>query len=144
MAVSELVLICFFQVQLGNKSQMSRSSPSFILFQIQPITLTRSILDGSPLATPLAPHVQPQYYAAIIAGEAIGPCGHTRVIELSINNTRVSGYAFFDGIALKRAVLINSEAFLTTTTTRTSVHVNLAFVGTGAPTSMTVKRLAIP
>lgn len=123
---------------------MSRSSPSFILFQIQPITLTRSILDGSPLATPLAPHVQPQYYAAIIAGEAIGPCGHTRVIELSINNTRVSGYAFFDGIALKRAVLINSEAFLTTTTTRTSVHVNLAFVGTGAPTSMTVKRLAIP
>lgn len=112
---------------------------------IQPATLTRSILDGSTLATPLPPHVQPQYYAAIIAGEAIGSSGQTKSVEISVNNTRVSGFAFFDNGKLVRAVFINSQAFLTTTTTtRTTVHIDLSFTGSGTtPTSMTVKRLAI-
>ncbi|KAF8208873.1 glycoside hydrolase family 79 protein [Mycena galopus ATCC 62051] len=112
---------------------------------IQPLTLTRSILDGSTLATPQAPHIQPQYYAAIIIAEAIGDSGDTQVTELSISDTRMAGYAFYESGTLKRAVFINSLAYLTTTTTaRPSTHVNLAFSGSGtAPTSFTVKRLII-
>ena len=113
--------------------------------QIQPITLTRSTLDGTPLTTPLPPHVQPQYYAAIIADEAIGNSGNTRVIELSINNTRVSGYAFYEGDTLTRAVFINSQAFLTTDTTpRTSVQLNLTFTDASPPKNVSVKRLFVP
>jgi hypothetical protein len=102
-------------------------------------------LDGSTLATPQAPHIQPQYYAAIIIAEAIGDSGDTQVVELSISNTRLSGYAFYESGSLKRAVFINSLAYLTTTTTaRPSTHVNLAFSGSGAaPTSFSVKRLLI-
>ncbi|KAJ7084186.1 ricin B lectin domain-containing protein [Mycena epipterygia] len=112
---------------------------------IQPLTLTRSILDGSTLATPQAPHVQPQYYAAIIIAEAIGASGATQVAELSISDTRLSGYAFYESGALKRAVFINSLAYLSTTTaTRPSTHVSLTFSGGGtAPSSFEVKRLVI-
>ncbi|KAF7374972.1 Glycoside hydrolase family 79 protein [Mycena sanguinolenta] len=81
--------------------------------QIQPVTLTRSTLDGSTLATPQLPHIQPQYYAAIIAAEAIGDSGDTQALEININNTRISGYAFYESGALKRAVFINSLAFTT-------------------------------
>lgn len=111
---------------------------------IQPATLTRSTLDGSTLATPLKPHVQPQYYAAIIAAEAIGDSGQTQALELNINNTRISGYGFYENGSLKRALFINSLAFLKGTTTRTSTHLDLTFSGTGTkPTSFTVKRLVI-
>ncbi|KAJ7710331.1 glycoside hydrolase family 79 protein [Mycena rosella] len=112
---------------------------------IQPLTLTRSTLDGSTLATPQAPHIQPQYYAAIIIAEAIGDSGDTQVVELSISDTRLSGYAFYESGSLKRAIFINSLAYLTTTTTaRPSTHVNLSFSGSGtAPTSFSVKRLII-
>ncbi|TDL29211.1 glycoside hydrolase family 79 protein [Rickenella mellea] len=112
---------------------------------IQPATLTRSILDGSTLSTPLAPHLQPTYYAALVATEAIGTSGSTKAVELSINDPRIAGYAFFENGTLKRAVLINSEAFFTTTTTpRTSKVINLSFSGSGSkPKTMTVKRLAI-
>ncbi|KAJ6577180.1 hypothetical protein B0H19DRAFT_548917 [Mycena capillaripes] len=111
---------------------------------IQPATLTRSTLDGSTLATPLKPHVQPQYYAAIIAAEAIGDSGQTQALELNINNTRISGYGFYENGSLKRALFINSLAFLTGATTRTSTHLDLTFSGTGTkPTCFTVKRLVI-
>ncbi|KAJ7178604.1 glycoside hydrolase family 79 protein [Mycena crocata] len=111
---------------------------------IQPAVLTRSTLDGSPLSTPLQPHVQPQYYAAIIAAEAIGDSGETQALELTINNTRLSGYAFYEGGALKRAVFINSLAFLAGATNRTSVHLDLSFSGSGVkPTTFSVKRLVI-
>ncbi|KAG6879675.1 hypothetical protein C0992_012973 [Termitomyces sp. T32_za158] len=112
---------------------------------IQPATLTRSILDGSVLSRPLPPHVQPAYYGAIIAAEAIGRGGSTRIAELSINNNRVSGYGFYQGTKLVRAVFINSRAFLSSTTgNRSSVHLDLSFTGNGAaPTKIRVKRLAI-
>ncbi|KAJ7746112.1 glycoside hydrolase family 79 protein [Mycena maculata] len=112
---------------------------------IQPLTLTRSILDGSTLTQPQAPHIQPQYYAAIIIAEAIGDSGDTQVAELSISDTRLSGYAFYESGSLQRAIFINSLAYLTTTTTaRPSTHVNLSFSGSGnAPTSFSVKRLII-
>lgn len=88
--------------------------------------------------------MQPQYYAAIVAGEAIGSSGDTQSTEIVINNSRVSGYAFFDGGKLARAVFINSEAFFAgSSTPRTSVHLNFTFDGANAPTTITVKRLAI-
>ncbi len=44
----------------------------------------------------MAPHVQPQYYAAIIIGEALGDSGQTQAVELSIDNSRIAGYAFYE------------------------------------------------
>ena len=123
------------------------SSDSSLKFQIQPVVLTRSITDGTSLTSPLAPHVQPQYYAAIIAAEAIGSSGNTQVLELDINDPTISGYAFYNG-QLETAVLINSEPYFTTTTTaRTSRLVNLIFEGSSVgsvPSTMTVKRLSVP
>jgi len=134
-----------FASQLGISRVHFHEGVGYKYNLIQPATLTRSILDGSPLSQPLAPHVQPQYYAAIIAGEAIGTTGSSTVTELDINNTFVSGYAFFEGGKLKRAVLINSQAFLSTSTgARTSVNVALSFAGSGsAPKTVQVKRLKI-
>ena len=121
------------------------SSDSSLKFQIQPVVLTRSITDGTPLDSPLAPHIQPQYYAAIIAAEAIGNSGITQVIELKIADTTISGYAFYQGGLLTKAVLINSVAFFTNSnTTRLSTHVDLTFEGSSFPSEMTVKRLFVP
>jgi hypothetical protein len=120
------------------------SSDNSLNFQIQPLTLNRSTLDGSSLSTPLPPHIQPQYYAAIIAAEAIGNSGNTQVIELDINDTTISGYAFYQGGQLKKVILINLLAFFTTTTTpRPSTHVNLTFAST-VSSQMNVKRLFVP
>ncbi|KAF7975744.1 hypothetical protein HWV62_8733 [Athelia sp. TMB] len=111
---------------------------------IQPVTLTRSILDGSALATPLAPHIQPAYYAAIIAAEAIGQSGFTQASEIQIDNDRVAGYAFYEGGLLVRAVLINSQAYLQgQINPRGSVHVNLSIDGSDPAQQFTVKRLSI-
>jgi hypothetical protein len=121
------------------------SSDSSLNFQIQPVTLYRSTLDGSPLSSPLPPHIQPQYYAAIIAAEAIGNSGNTQVIELNIADSRISGYAFYQGSKLTKAILINSLAFFTTTTTaRPSTHVNLTFASGTVSSQMSVKRLFVP
>jgi len=111
---------------------------------IQPLTLNRSILDGSPLDSPLLPHVQPAYYAAIIAAEAIGSSGSTGAIELLINNSRIAGYAFYEDDVLVRAVFINSQAFLASDTDRGCVHIDLNFYGSGfVPRTMSIKRLSI-
>lgn len=81
------------------------------VLQIQPITLTRSILNASTLPSPLPPHIQPQYYAAIVAAEAIGKSGDTQISELSIDNPQISGYAFFEGGKAKRLVIINHTPY---------------------------------
>jgi hypothetical protein len=98
---------------------------------------------------PLPAHVQPQYYAAILAAEAIGSSGSTRVSELSVGDARISGYAFYEGNALVRAVFINSLAFYAgdKPETRRSTHINISFSGTqagGSVKSFTIKRLDIP
>ncbi|KAI0027404.1 hypothetical protein K488DRAFT_61654 [Vararia minispora EC-137] len=105
---------------------------------IQPVTLTRSIRDGTPLASPLPPHIQPAYYAAVIVAEAIGTSGRTSVAELNTGNaTQVSAYAFYEGSALRRALFINLHAYAGGT--RGFAHFSLN--GTG---QMTVKRLSVP
>lgn len=107
--------------------------------------MTRSTLDGSPLPSPLPPHVQPQYYAAIIAAEGLGNTGRAQVQELSIDHPQVAGYAFYENNELVRAILINSKAYLSSNNPRTSVHLDLSFIGGGAKSAstMTVKRLEI-
>ena len=86
--------------------------------------------------------MNPQYYAAIVAAEAIGASGATRVAELNVGDKSVSGYAFYEGTKLARAVLINSVVHLKTTTVRPTVRLNLNF-GSGGPTKATIKRLEI-
>jgi len=98
-------------------------------------------LDGTPLAAPLAPHIQPAYYAAIITAEAMGRSGSTQAVEISIDDDSIAGYAFYEAGLLVRAILINSQAFLQGETTRGSVHINLAIDSN--PQMMTIKRLSI-
>jgi hypothetical protein len=134
-----------FASQLGISRVFFHDGIGFKYNLVQPVTLNRSTLDGSPLSTPLPPHIQPQYYAAIIAAEAIGNSGNTQVIELNINDTTISGYAFYQGAQLKKAILINSLAFFTTTTTpRPSTHVDLTFASATVFSQMNVKRLFVP
>ncbi|KAG2090896.1 glycoside hydrolase family 79 protein [Suillus discolor] len=110
---------------------------------IQPVTLNYSILDGSPIA-PLAPHVQPAYYAAIIVAEAIGSSGTTQAVEISIDENNVSGYAFFEHGSLSRAVFINTVAYFSGAGARNSTHIDFSFTGLGYPPNNTsVKTLKI-
>ncbi|KAG5651934.1 hypothetical protein H0H81_006916 [Sphagnurus paluster] len=111
---------------------------------IQPVTLTVSSLTGEPLATPQAPHIQPQYYSAIIVAEAIGKSTNTRIVELDVNHPSITGYAFYSGSKLERAVFINLKGYFSTSTSRTKTTIDLGFAGKGSPAAlMTVKRLAI-
>ncbi|PBK65665.1 glycoside hydrolase family 79 protein [Armillaria solidipes] len=134
-----------FAQQLGISHVFFHEGIGYKYNFIQPVELTRSILDGSELPEPIAPHVQPQYYSAIIIGEATGNRGQTQAVELSIDNSRISGYAFYEHGLLVRAVLINSQAYMKgQTAPRSSIHLNLGFSGNGQlPTTMRVKRLAV-
>jgi len=134
-----------FASQLGISRVFFHEGIGFKYNLIQPVALPRSTLDGSPLSPPLPPHIQPQYYAAIIAAEAIGNSGNTHVIELNITDTWISGYAFYQGCQLTKAILINSLAFFTTTNTaRPSTHVDLTFASGAVSSQMNVKRLFVP
>lgn len=107
------------------------------------MTLNYSILDGSPI-TPLPPHIQPPYYAAIIAAEAIGSTGSTQVVEIPVNSTDISGYAVFEYGKLARAVFTNNVAYLPGGGVRNTTHINIGFSGSGlAAREMEVKRLNI-
>ena len=107
------------------------------------MALSRSPLNGSVLNTTLPPHIQPMYYGALIAAEAIGPSGNTTVTELSVDDNWISAYAFYDHGILARAVFINSHAYFQGSN-RTSTQVELLLNGSQyVPTNMVVKRLAI-
>ncbi|KAJ7158933.1 glycoside hydrolase family 79 protein [Mycena filopes] len=131
-----------FAPQIGISKVFFHVGIGFKYTLIQPVALNRSILDGSPLATPLPPHVQPLYYSAIIAAELRGCEDSAQISEIVVNNTRIAGYAAFEGGELVRAVFINSQAFLQGSTNRSSTHLDLSFTGEG-PRTMTIKRLAI-
>jgi hypothetical protein len=57
---------------------------------IQPSPLSASIDDGTALATPLAPHVQMQYYGAVAVAAFLGSAGG-RVVELDVGSAWMSG-----------------------------------------------------
>jgi hypothetical protein len=114
---------------------------------IQPISLNRSILDGSPLASPLAAHVQPQYYAAIVAAEAIGQSGEAYISELTIDDDQVSGFVFYEGSRAKRMVLINHTPYFQSDaaagTRRPVASVELSFPPECAARNVQLKMLEI-
>ncbi|KAJ3546313.1 hypothetical protein NMY22_g2103 [Coprinellus aureogranulatus] len=121
----------FFHQGVGYKSNF-----------LQPITLTRSPTDGSQLPSPLLPHVNPQYYAAIIAAEAIGATNTTRILELPVEDNRIAAYLIYEGDELVRAVFINTQLHLPSSygvfQARPAVRIRL-----NVPV-YEVKRLAIP
>lgn len=124
----------FFHQGIGYKSNF-----------LQPVTLTRSPSDGSPLPSPLLPHVSPQYYAAIVAAEAIGFTNDTRISELQVDDDRVAAYLIYEGDTPVRAVFINTEVYLPSAygifRVRPVVHVRLNVHGASV---YEMKRLTIP
>lgn len=110
------------------------------------MTLTRSTIDGTPLATPLAPHVQPQYYAGIVAATFIGSFpGSLKIAELSVPNDNIGGYAAYENGVLVRAVFINNNAYFADSTgPRPYQTISLSCLGKGLlPTIVQVRRLTI-
>ncbi|TBU46627.1 glycoside hydrolase family 79 protein [Dichomitus squalens] len=101
---------------------------------IQPVSLNRSTIDGSPLDPPSPPHIQPPFYAALVVNTAIGGTGASRLVELAVGDANVSGYAVFEAGLLVRAVFVNLHAWLASSTgARPAVHVDLDFaLGGGA------------
>ncbi|KAI0831387.1 glycoside hydrolase family 79 protein [Trametes gibbosa] len=100
---------------------------------IQPITLNRSTIDGSPLNPPSPPHVQPSYYAGLAINFLIGRSKASQIVELVVDDSNVSGYAAFEHGRLVRAVFINLHAWLVSSTgTRPSVHIDLDFAKASA------------
>ncbi|KAI0637476.1 glycoside hydrolase family 79 protein [Trametes polyzona] len=94
----------------------------------QPITLNRSIVDGSPLNPPSPPHVQPSYYAGLLINTLIGNTGTAQIVELAVDDPNVTGYAAFEHGRLARAAFVNLHAWLASSTgTRPSVHIDLDF-----------------
>ncbi|KAH9887651.1 glycoside hydrolase family 79 protein [Cubamyces lactineus] len=95
---------------------------------IQPITLNRSTVDGSPLNPPSPPHVQPSYYAGLLINTFVGSTKTSQIVELSVDDPNVSGYAAFEHGKLVRAAFINLNAWLLSSTgDRPSVHIDLDF-----------------
>jgi len=111
----------------------------------------------------MAPHIQPPYYAAIIAAEVLGHVKindtvggvAARALELTIENPRVAAYAFYSPVEgnnwkVSRLLLINSQAHFRNTTSKGKVHIDLSFSSVNStngivpPRNMTIKRLAIP
>ena len=76
------------------------------------MTLTVSPDTGADLTSPLAPHVQPAYYGALIVNEVIGTTGSATLSELSINDDTLAGYAAYEDGLLARVALLDSQAFL--------------------------------
>ena len=104
------------------------------------------------------PHIQPSYYAAIVAAEAIGNANGVRAVELAIDHLRLAGYAFYERgekEKLAKVLLINSQAYFGTNgsetlpnTRRGYIHIDFQFLRGNSlfapPQRMTIKRLAIP
>ncbi|KAF5375578.1 hypothetical protein D9757_008533 [Collybiopsis confluens] len=55
------------------------------------VTTFSDHINGSELPSPLLPHVQPQYYSAIVAAETIGNSGDTRISELTMETDAQAG-----------------------------------------------------
>ncbi|KAL5500869.1 hypothetical protein ACEPAH_9256 [Sanghuangporus vaninii] len=138
-----LVDYTLLAASMGVKRMHFHEGIGFRYNLIQPITLTRSIIDASPLSSPLPPHIQPAYYGALIAAEAVGTSGSSSIVQLDISDDALSGYAVFEGNKLKRAVLIDSVAFLSGDDERGGRNVTLSFEGGNIGGSVKVKRLAI-
>ena len=91
------------------------------------MTLTRSIIDASPLSSPIPPHIQSPYYGGLVAAEAVGTSRHSTVAELDIDDDTLAGYAIYEGSIVRRIVLLDSEAFLSGDSNRAERNVTFSF-----------------
>jgi len=105
---------------------------------IQPAALNRSTEDGTPLSPPVAPHVQAPYYGAIVIAEFLGTDATRTMVELSTSSSSIiSAYALYTSTGLMRVLLINHQAFLSSSgTARPTVNVALQIAG-GPKTAIT-------
>ncbi|KAF8208721.1 glycoside hydrolase family 79 protein [Mycena galopus ATCC 62051] len=134
-----------FAAQIGVSRAFFHQGVGYKYNAIQPVTLTRSTIDGTPLSVPLPPHVQPAYFAALVAAEAIGTSGVTTSVELDIADDQVSGYAFYEHDVLKRVVLISHTMFFADSgLPRGVTQIALNCTGGKATAKANVKRLFIP
>ncbi|KAH8822898.1 glycoside hydrolase family 79 protein [Flagelloscypha sp. PMI_526] len=83
-----------FSATLGVSQVYFHEGIGFKYNLIQPIELDRSISDGRPLLSPLPPHVQPPYYAAVVTRDALG--AQSIIKEIQTGDDYLSAYAFFD------------------------------------------------
>ena len=112
---------------------------------MQPVTHNRSITNGSALDPAEPPHIMPPYYGGLVVDTFIGDSGASRIVELTVDEPVLTGYAAFEGEHLSRAVFVNLDAWVVNSTgTRPSVHVDLDFVnGTTGGMTAAARRLVI-
>ena len=114
-------------------SQHADIRASIFPLQFQPVTLTRSTVDGSELDPPLPPHIQPAYYAGLVINSFIGNKGSSQIVELTVDDSNVSGYAAYEDGRLARAVFVNLHSWLSSSTgVRPSVHIDLGLASLSA------------
>ncbi|KAI1793367.1 glycoside hydrolase family 79 protein [Ganoderma leucocontextum] len=100
---------------------------------MQPISLNRSTIDGSPLDPPAPPHIQPGFYGGLVINTFVGSTGSSTLVELGVGDANVSGYAAFEDGVLVRAVFVNLHAWLISSTgDRPLVHIDLGFASVDA------------
>ena len=112
---------------------------------MQPVALNRSITNGSALDPPEPPHIMPAYYGGLVVNTFIGDSGAARIVELTVDEPDITGYAAFEGGELARAVFVNLDAWVVNSTgTRPSTHIDLSFVnGTASGSTAAARRLVI-
>ncbi|KAJ8495443.1 hypothetical protein ONZ51_g1729 [Trametes cubensis] len=70
----------------------------------------------------------PSYYAGLLINTFIGSTKTSQIVELSVDDSNVSGYAAFEQDKLVRVAFINLNAWLLSSTgDRPSVHIDLDF-----------------
>ena len=109
------------------------------------MTLNYSTINGSALDPPAPPHIQPPYYGGLVINTFIGDSGAARVVELTVDEPSTTGYAAFEDGQLMRAVFVNLDAWVSSSTgTRPVVHIGLDFLnGTTTAATATARRLVI-
>ncbi|KAI0642794.1 glycoside hydrolase family 79 protein [Trametes meyenii] len=115
-------------------------------FVSPPVSLNRSATNGAPLDPPQPPHVQPVYYAGLVIGTLVGNSSTSQIVELTVDDDNVTGYAAFEGGWLVRAAFVNLRAWLSGSNgNRPSVHLDFHFARAGSARSgnVTVRRLAM-
>ena len=84
------------------------------------------------------------YYGGILVNNFIGNSGSAKIVELTVPDDNVSGYAAFEGGTLKRAVFINLHSWLLSSTgVRPSVHIDLSCAPEFSAKTASAKRLII-
>ena len=75
----------------------------------------------------------PAYYAPLVVDSFVGSSGSSSVVEIEVDDDRVAGYAAFEDGKLARAVFVNLDPWLSSSTgARPSVHMDFSFVHSAA------------